>query len=375
MKILFVAAGSFGRNASFIRAAALGGELQRAGHDPVFCLTEAADTRALLEQHGVAQKCVWVPTRNPLDFVRRASLFADVEFVHLINANLAGEMLGMRLRRGGARVVSDWDEWLSRVPSGAGLRWKRLGMEFLARRISAAFVFSSSYLQSEYRPFLGRRPNAYIPYGLNMSGAVIGGAAARWLRAGRGYAMYLGSLHEQYREDLQELILLARSCSELDLDLVVAGDGSERTWLESELTKALPGGRVVFTGQLSIPELDGLVAEPSVRLSFLPLKDTMQNRCRCPNKLFHYIKGGKPVVTNRVGEPGILLGDLGHYYTYADPASLTAAVRGSLEHPPRYALEDFSWARRAATYVQFLEDNFGGSSLSRSSKVPSVLST
>jgi len=374
MKILFVAAGSFGRNASFIRAAALAGELQRAGHDPILCLTEAADTRALLEQYGVAEKCFWVPTRNPLDFLRIAGQFSGVEFVHLINANLAGELLGIRLRREGAKVISDWDEWLSRVPSGARLRWQRLGMEFLARRISDAFVFSSSYLESEYRPFLGRRPTAYIPYGLNPCGAVTGSAAARWLRKGRRYALYLGSLHELYREDLQELILLARSCSELDLDLVVAGDGSERAWLVAELTKILPDGRTVFTGQLSIPELDGLVAEPSIELSFLPLKDTMQNRSRCPNKLFHYIKGGKPVVTNRVGEPASLLGDLGHYYTYADLASLTTAARGALARPPHYALDDFSWARRASTYVRFLEESFGPS-LSRGAKPPSLFST
>lgn len=361
MKILFVAAGSFHRNASFIRAAALGGELQRQGHDPVFCFTEAADTRALLEQHGVAGRCVWARSRSPLDFIRLAPRFPDVDFVHLINANLAGEMLGLRLRPGGARVVSDWDEWLSRVPFKTGFHQRLRALEFLARRVSSAFVFSSAYLQSEYRQYLGKTPTAYIPYGLNPSGPMTPGAAARWLREGRRYAMYLGSLHEMYREDLRELLLLAGSCRDLDLDLVVAGDGTERPWLESELARILPADRIVFTGQLSIPELDGLVAEPAVRLCFLPLKDTMQNRCRCPNKLFHYIKGGKPVVTNRVGEPASLLGDLGHYYTYGDGASVTGAVRESLERPPRYDIDSYSWARRASAYIRFLEDSFGPS--------------
>lgn len=359
MKILFVAAGSFRQNASFIRAAALGGQLQLQGHDPVFCLKEAPDTRALLEQHGVSEKCSWARTRSPIDFLRLARRFTDVDFVHLINANLAGEILGLRLRPGGARVISDWDEWLSRVPFQTGFHQRTYALEFIARRISSAFIFSSSYLQSEYRRYLGKIPTAYIPYGLNPSGPVTPGAATRWLREGRRYAMYLGSLHEMYREDLRELLLLAQSCRDLDLDLVVAGDGSERPWLEAELAKILPSNRIVFTGQLSIPELDGLVAEDAVRLCFLPLKDTMQNRSRCPNKLFHYIKGGKPVVTNRVGEPANLLGELGHYYAYGDAASVTVAVRASLERPPRYDVDSFSWARRASTYVRFLEDNFG----------------
>lgn len=359
MKILFVASGRFQENASLIRAAALGGELLRQGHDPIFCLTDAADSRALLEEQGVAERCCWVPTRNPLDFAREASRFSGVEFIHLINANFAGEVLGMRLRGGGTRVISDWDEWLSRVPCTAGIRWKRLGMEFLARRISSAFVFSSSYLQALYRPFLGGRPTTYIPYGLNPFTPVANDTAARWLRPGRRYALYLGSLQEAYREDLRELALLSQSCRDLDLDLVVVGDGPERVWLERDLTHLLLGGRAVFTGRLSNPDLDGLVADPAVCLGFLPLKDTLPNRCRCPNKLLHYVRGGKPVVTNRVGEPASLLGSQGHYYTYADPVSLTAAVRSALEHPPRYVLNDFSWSHRTNVYVRFLEENFG----------------
>jgi len=358
MKILFVAAGSFPGNASFIRAAALGGELRRLGHDPVYCLTEAAGTRKLLEQYGVPNRCVWAASRSPLDFARACSQFEGVDFVHLINANLAGEVVGTRLKKRGARIISDWDEWLSEVPRGPKLKYQYRMLEWIARRISSGFIFASTYLQNEYRKHLGGLPTTYIPYGFNPSGALEPGLAEKILRPGRRYALYLGSLSDSYREDLRELVLLAQCCRDLDLDLVVAGDGSERTWVEAEVAKCLPDGRAVFTGQLPLPVLDGLVPAESIRLSFLPLKDTRQNRSRCPNKVFHYIRGGQPVVTNRVGEPANLLGAGGHYYQYGDRASLSAAVQEALGHRAAYSVEDFTWARRAEAYVRFLQEHF-----------------
>ncbi|MCW5559276.1 MAG: glycosyltransferase, partial [Verrucomicrobiae bacterium] len=303
-------------------------------------------------------RCVWAASRNPLDFARVCGQFEGVDFVHIINANLVGEVVGTRLRKRGARIISDWDEWLSQVPRGTKLKFKFLMMEWIARRISSGFIFASTYLQNEYRKYLRDLPTAYIPYAFNPSGAVEPGLAEKVLRPGRRYALYLGSLSDSYREDLRELVLLAQCCRDLDLDLVVAGDGSERPWVEAEVAKCLPDGRAVFTGQLTLPVLDGLVPAESFRLSFLPLKDTPQNRSRCPNKVFHYIRGGKPVVTNRVGEPANLLGNGGHYYQYGDRASLTVAVREALEHRAAYSVEEFTWARRAQAYVRFLEENF-----------------
>jgi len=358
MKILFVAAGSFPGNASFIRPAALGGELRRLGHDPVYCLTEAPGTRSLLEQFGVPNRCVWAASRSPLDFARVCGQFVNVDFVHIINANLAGEVVGLRMRRRGARIISDWDEWLSTVPRGFLARCKFWMLEWIARRISSGFIFASTWLQNEYRRHLPGLPTAYIPNGFDPRGALEPGLAERVLRPGRRYVLYLGSLGEWYREDLRELTLLARCCRDLDLDLVVAGDGSERAWVEAEVARHLPGGRAVFTGHLTLPVLDGLVPAESIRLGFLPLKDTRQNRSRCPIKVFHYIRGGKPVVTNRVGEPAHLLGDGGHYYQYGDLASMTAAVTQALEHRTACSGDPFTWSRRAETYVRFLQENF-----------------
>ncbi|MBX3731680.1 MAG: glycosyltransferase family 4 protein [Verrucomicrobiae bacterium] len=358
MKVLIVGAGYFPANASLIRAAALGGALKRLGQDPVLCLAESPGSRQLLEQHDLVECCRWVPSRNPAHFARAARDFRDVQFVHLINANLVGEVMGWSLRRHGARVISDWDEWLSSMPRGWKAKLKSVLMEWIARRISSGFVFSSTYLQSEYRRHLGALPTAYIPYGFDPTGPTSPGLAEQCLRPGRQYAMYLGSLGALYREDLQELVLLAACCRDLDLDLLIAGNGSERERLEAEIARFLPDGRAVFTGQLTLPVLDGLVPAPAIRFCFLPLKDTVQNRSRCPNKVFHYIRGGKPVVTNRVGEPANLLAEQGRYYEYGNRASLIAAMRDALARPAQYVLEDYTWKRRAETYLRFLQDHF-----------------
>lgn len=358
MRFLFVAAGTFRANASILRAACLARELNHSGHEAQLLLLDGQDSRELVAAKDLGNMTHWVANRRPPAFLAAAASLPRPDWVHVINANLVGLLSGRSARRRGARVVSDWDEWLSRVPSSRRLRWRRLLLEWLARQVSDAYLFASRHLCEHYGPRVAGRPQLYLPYALDPSPHP---DEVRWaervrLQADQRYIAYVGSLDACYRTDLEELVLLAEACRDFGWGLVVAGDGSERPALAGRLAKILPAERLVMPGRLPVPLMDGLLSQPSIAATFLPLEDTVQNRARCPNKMFHYIKAGRPVVTNRVGEAASLLGDQGHYYRYRDAGSLGSTLRRAAEAQPSYDLESFSWRMRCAAYERFLRD-------------------
>lgn len=356
--LIFATGGSFKWHASIIRAAGLGRELRAAGVHVRYVLMDAADSRELLRLFGMEDVCHWVERgRNPLRFFGADLGAAPPDIVHVINAPVAGQVVSWRGRRSGAKVIADWDEWLSRVPFGLlhSLKWRIL--EHLAVLGSDAFVFSSKYLREAYRTRLGNRPTAYIPYGMSIErrpeGLDTAGKAV--LDPGVAWVAYTGSMHSAYKDDLLELVALARVCRELGLGLTVVGDGSERLWVEGEVRGILAPERVAFPGWLTVDALDSFLARKRIRACFLPLGDTVQNRCRCPNKMFHYVKAGRTVVTNRVGEVANLLGEQAFYYEPRDVGSLRDAVKEAVSADARYDLEAFSWRRRAQSYLEFVK--------------------
>jgi glycosyltransferase involved in cell wall biosynthesis len=355
--VLFSTGGSFKDNASIIRAAGLGRALRDLGANVRFALADAKDSRELFELYGLEKHCHWVARgKNPFRFLTAKLSLGPGLIVHLINAQLAGQLAGLRARSRGATVVSDWDEWLSRVPLGKRHRVKWGTLEFMATRLSHAFVFSSRRLQRLYESRLGGRPSVYIPYGMSEPASDAGALSDSFiLPAERAWIAYLGSLQPSYREDLAEVVRLAQACARMGLGLAVAGEGAERPWLQDSVRKLLPEDQTRFTGWLPFDGLDPFLTQPAIRACFLPLKNTLQNQCRCPNKILHYVKARKSVVTNEVGEAANLLGGHAFYYEYGNGASLESAVARSVQAAPQYDLDTFSWKARARAYLDFLK--------------------
>lgn len=357
LRVIFVAAGHFRGNASILRAVRLTTELMRLKQEPTLLLLREPATEELVEEAGVRTRCVWMGDKRAVGYMRAAAELPPQDIIHLINVNFVGLNVARQERGRNSLVVSDWDEWFSRVSAPWIRRWKRRLMEWEARRISDAFVFASRYLLQEYGRRLRRVPTAYIPYALELGGADVGAGAREFTGVPEGlhYMAYVGSLSRSYRNDLKELVGVARVCAAQGLGLVVAGDGSERGWLEEELRAVLGRERLRMAGQLSVSVLDGLLRQERVVATFLPLPDTVQNRSRCPNKLFHYIKAGKPVVTNRVGEAAEVLAERGFYYRYGDADSLAVAMGIACKTKISYDVNGLTWAARCRAYVEFVE--------------------
>lgn len=152
-------------------------------------------------------------------------------------------------------------------------------------------------------------------------------------------AVYAGRL-APYRE----LETIAAASRDLDLPVTLVGP-ADGTWL----TRFDPG-RARVRPPLPVDEVDGLLN--GAGLALVTHSDRWANhRLAMPNKLFHAVRAGIPVVGTDVGELGRLVRryGVGELYRPGDPADLVRAVRTALSRYPalcaavRAAAPDLSW--------------------------------
>ncbi|MFI6680200.1 glycosyltransferase [Kribbella sp. NPDC050470] len=117
-------------------------------------------------------------------------------------------------------------------------------------------------------------------------------------------------------------------------------------------------GPVETVAERSIDEVDDTLR--SYGISLVTLTNTCENhRLALPNKLFHAVRAGVPVVAADLPELRAVVTQykLGTLYTPGDPASLTTAVQDLINNYSTYtdgvrsAATDLKWSKDAATLV------------------------
>lgn len=160
-------------------------------------------------------------------------------------------------------------------------------------------------------------------------------------------AVYAGRL-----APFRELEAIAAASRLTDLPITVLGPADE-TWLER-----FDPGRATVRAVLPVDEVDHLLTTAGIAL--VTHSDRWVNhRLAMPNKLFHAVRSGVPVVATDVGELGKLVRryGVGELYRPGDGADLAralAAVRGrygELVAAVRQAAPDLSWQRDAAALL------------------------
>ncbi len=158
-------------------------------------------------------------------------------------------------------------------------------------------------------------------------------------------AVYAGRL-APYRE----LEVIAAASRELDLPVQLIGPADE-TWLAR-----FDPGRAQLLPARSVEQVDTLLAQAG--LALVTHSDRWANhRLAMPNKLFHAVRIGVPVVATDVGELGALVRrhGVGELYPPGDDAGLARAVRTAvqgyddLRAAVREAAPELSWQRDAAS--------------------------
>lgn len=360
LDIAFVGRGTLVDNATTLRALGLGAELVRKGHRVTLYLPDLPRNRELRAsiRSGIEVRLAG-SRRLELGPKLLSMLDRSHDVVHCLNVGLNSYMTGWlygSLRRR-SLVILDVDEDMPLIVRGGVHRSIVSLIERFALRTADGVICASGYLTEKLQ---GRTslPVEYFPYAADLR--IFDGHGTRPTTASKDpfgpiHALYMGSFQTHF--DLPVLLHgIARAVESFPgLDLTMVGDGPERLALQ-DLAESLLPGRVKFPG--FVPDLEIPETLSSADLFLLPIKDTVLNRSRCPNKIFQYMAARRPIITNRVGEVETALGSDAHYFAYGSPEDFSRAIGEAISAPrvvPPERLHQYSWARRTEEYLQYLE--------------------
>ena len=154
----------------------------------------------------------------------------------------------------------------------------------------------------------------------------------------------------------RELETISAASREVELPITVVGP-SDDTWLTS-----FDRGQLEVRPALPLDGASALIQEAG--LSLVTHSDKWENhRLAMPNKLFHAVSLGVPVVATEVGELARMVRkhDLGTLYTPGNAQSLATAIRDAVEQYPtlvgnvRRARPELSWETDADRLVKIYE--------------------
>jgi glycosyltransferase involved in cell wall biosynthesis len=164
----------------------------------------------------------------------------------------------------------------------------------------------------------------------------------------KGYGIY---------EVLQAFEIVVKQ--KIDVTLEVIGKGEEyecvKAWVREH--KLLDSVRIC--GFVAEPDLNAHFSKADVFVS--PIHDTLQDRARCPSKIFYYIPYQKPIVTCKIGNPADVLGEHGFYYRPDDIEDMARVFIRAIEACDDFSypvgfVDKHSWAARAKELEQWMND-------------------
>lgn len=265
-------------------------------------------------------------------------------------------------------ILIEHSELPSGIPDNKGLRkWAMLALEQWSVLYADGLLCASKYLCKTYSKKAAQLlrkqlPILYSPYAFNND--VVEAPRIRYeelkeMYAGKTLLLYMGTLTRNYGlfTMLQAMEIIRRDHP--DTILLLLGRGRHQEEAKAFVEEKGLSPQVRFLGYTPEEELSSYFAAAEAFIS--PLNDTVQDRARCPSKIYMYIPFNKPVLTGNIGEPAEIFGREGHYFDNRQPASLAALISrlasGSLIPAPVDQTEH-SWQKRAVDFTAWINSNY-----------------
>jgi glycosyltransferase involved in cell wall biosynthesis len=316
---------------------------RRGVHEEVLDGVELTLTPDLLWGMG---RSGWDPwnTWNRMGYLRRQ----DYDLVHAFDSRPAVIHPALAYRRHRrVPLVMDWADWWGRGGVTAERKNPLLRHGFTALEtfyeehfrgradhtttISAALARRAAALGIPKRQITQIRGGAdldrFKPQGLAQARASLG------LPAEVPLLTFAGFVHYDLDLVLNSFLIVRRAVPTARLMLCGPDSQITRTW-KHEHPEAAPA--LIESGVVPINLMPTHLAASDILL--LPLRDSIANRGRWPNKLGEYLAMGRPVVANPTGEVGELLQRTGAgVLAGAEPEAFGSAVAEMLMDPERRA--------------------------------------
>lgn len=372
MKICFVAHGDIEKVATVKRATGLANPLMDAGHQVGMVIEEAEGNRVRTAVECPDADIMYYRPGSVREEVDQKKQFIeeydpDVLWVCSIGAR---QWVTPLLRRKGRIYLIQHSELPSSIRNYSRLkRLRELMLEWSTLFWFDGHLCVSRHLENVFNKRARRAlrrtpvlysPDAYSPHVLLKPGEQTEEIRQRY--PGRKIVLYMGTLAANYGIfDMLAAVEKLKATRQDFVLLVLGGSGRHREQAAKHIEDHGLGDMVHMLGY--VPEADLASYFQATHTFLSPLRDSIQDKARCPSKLFMYAPFGRPVVTCKIGEAYGLFGDEGWYYEAGNVDGLIAKLNealdfeGNLPNAERLA-QAHSWKARADDFLEWYEQHF-----------------
>lgn len=355
MRILFLTMSKFSNYPTYKRAIGTGEALARKGHSVGIVVLDCTENRNRMRVEAPHCQALWFKGNllyevySKLLYIRKWKpdvVYSTSYSIH----NLAGLRIFLPWR---LKFVIEFCELYSRYP-GFRLNWWI--WEMLAVMENRYLLCASNYLYLYFKKTSAwmRPPHRilYSPYAFPDYLVPI-----KTEKEAKKRIVYMASIGRGYGafEVLEAFEHIHNECPDVILEMI--GNGSDKDeavrWIEEH-------------GMSDVAYIRGFVPENELNDYFsratvfvVPMHNTIQDKARCPSKLFYYLPYNKPVVTCAIGNPYEILGDYGFYYHPLDVVDMARAFVSALNAAdgfsyPKNFINLHSWANRADQFEKWI---------------------
>lgn len=337
MHIAFVTFGNYYRHPTLKRATGMASPLLSRGHKVSILIEDSPENRAKVFVECPGAQIIY----HKRGKTARAERAAKQATLNAIQPDVVW-ICGVGLRNWVCKptptsiVLGDHSELVSSfIPKGPRWVYEYIS-EWLHLWAFDGHICASRYLEDFYNKRLLKchkhtrvhySPYAFEPHFVHSSKPVLNRIRERCRYSKT--IVYMGGMWENYGcwdmlEVFRKLLMNRR-----DFQVFMIGKGPEleraRAWVSDNGLE----GHCYLEGYVQEDHLSSYFDLADVFLC--PLRDTVQDKARCPSKLYMYLPFRKPIITSAIGEAAELFGKDGLYYTPGDRDALETLIADFLD--------------------------------------------
>lgn len=375
MRICFVTTGDIETLATIKRAAGMAGPLHGAGHTVGVLAWDTPGNRERFGLEAPHADMLWIRAGlsawSERAVKRRMLKEWHPDVVYVCAFGMRNSITRFELPRA-VRVIVEHSELASAIPRSARSRCKERAFETFSVLAADGLLCASRYLEAHFLKRAAacgrhRMPVLYHPYAYNPQMLKTEpGLRDEILRrkGGRRMLLYMGTLAVNYGilDLLKGVKALSRRRNDFTFHILGRGrHASEARRIAAEMDLE---DVVFFEGYVPEEALGTWFACTDVFLA--PIYDTVQDKARCPSKVYMYLPFGKPIVTSRIGDPWHVLGEDGFYFPPGDIGEMAATISRALDQseqwvPKAFRPQEHTWEYRTQQFLDWIHNHFLGS--------------
>lgn len=331
MHICFVTTGDIKSIATAKRALGLANHLSDLGWDVSIIMEDTEENR-----HRVQLEC---DERTIVYFQKYQSAFDEVKKKNVIIKKIKPDVLYIcafvfrNIVGLGFKCIKlvEHSELQSGIRNVRSLfRLRAVIQELVSVFYSTGLLNASKYLQNHFQKIAkklgrGRMPMLYFPYAYNKKVCQIvhKDNLIKKEKEDR-FFVYLGSLAENYGAFtmIKAFELIHKQHSSFHLLLLGKGPDYDK------VIKYVKDNNIqTYVHPLGFIDEEDISAYFTLADAFIsPMNNTIQDKARCPSKLYMYLPYNRPIITCRIGEPYEVLKEHGVYFESGSEESLAQTI-------------------------------------------------